>query len=507
MIRGKVLALTAFVLVALAIGAACGDDDSGGTATSTASSGATATAGAAFDVQPGDGGVASNPRAVADLSQWKLDDGLAMFDSRPADEDRTGVTDTSIKICRPAAETGPAASFGQAFQLQQELINRINAAGGINGRTIDLVTRDTKGDSPTAVQIVKEFVEQDDCFAIWGASDSQVFESYYDYLAENKVPALYSVVTNTFVAEPGNPYWITGTSSTQAIQRIWGKWVFENNPGIKIGLLYENDSYGQAGLAGWKAAAEESGGELVATVAFTPAAPDLNGEIQQIVDAGATGFVGIGYPTDWPKFVGSLRESAGSDIPMFDPGGLSVLGITPDSNLFQYLDGIVSHTFGPLQPGDPGQGITDSVALMQSLNIYPISFTVAFGQILTEYLARSLECAGPDLTRQGVMLAINGGCFNESYTCTVCSGPAIITPDDRWPQETIYVQQWDGANGVWKRISDPISFETSDGDGLRGNFDDLQCSDELPCPWKDGCTSTSAGRCAWKDADTWTLGG
>ena len=501
------LALTGVVLVALALGVACGDDDNSSTKTTGASGSPSASAsGGTFSVKPGDGGVASNPRAITGLSQWKLDDGLAMFKTRPATEDRTGVTSNSIKICRPAAETGPYASFGEAFQLQQELINRVNVAGGINGRHIQLVTRDTKGDAPTAVQIVKQFVEQDGCFAVWGSVDAQIFESYYNYLAEKKVPGVFSVVTNTFVAEPGNPYWVTGTSSTQTIQRIFGKWVFDHNPGMKIGLLYENDSYGQGGLAGWQAAAKESNGQIVKAIAFTPAAPDLNGEIQQLVDAGATGFVGIGYPTDWPKFVGGLRESAGSNIPMFDPGGLSVLGITPDSSLYKYLDGITSHTFGPLQPGDPGQGITDSVALMQSLNIFPISFTVAFGQILPEYLVRALECAGPDLTRQGFMLAINGGCFDGKYTCTVCAGPALITPNDRWPQETIYIQQWDQKNSVWKRISDAISFETANGEGLRGNFPDLQCSSSLPCPWKDGCKADAANRCAWKDAEKWTLG-
>ena len=103
------------------------------------------------------------------------------------------------------------------------------------------------------------------------------------------------------------------------------------------------------------------------------------------------------------------------------------------------------------------------------------------------------------------MAAINGGCFDGSYTCTVCAGPAIITPTDRWPQETIYIQQWDGTNGGWTRISEPISFESSEGEGLRGNFDDIQCGDDLPCPWEDGCLPDDADRCAWAGYPDWTF--
>jgi len=54
-----------------------------------------------------------------------------------------GVTDTEIVIGQFAAISGPAAQLGQRMQLgMQAYFNAVNAQGGVNGRTIKLLTRD-----------------------------------------------------------------------------------------------------------------------------------------------------------------------------------------------------------------------------------------------------------------------------------------------------------------------------------------------------------------------------
>ncbi len=54
-----------------------------------------------------------------------------------------GVTDTEIRIGQFAAQTGPAAELGKRMQLGiQAHFAAVNAAGGINGRKLTLVSRD-----------------------------------------------------------------------------------------------------------------------------------------------------------------------------------------------------------------------------------------------------------------------------------------------------------------------------------------------------------------------------
>lgn len=78
-----------------------------------------------------------------------------------------------IRIGYPAALTGPSSAPGVGNNRGVEYaVKKINAAGGVNGRQIEMVTRDTQGDPTKAVNAVVEMIRSARVHAIWGPNNS-----------------------------------------------------------------------------------------------------------------------------------------------------------------------------------------------------------------------------------------------------------------------------------------------------------------------------------------------
>jgi len=112
---------------------ACGEEEEKGPTLSPA-----ATTPAAAKI--GGAGIASEPRQVRGLEGvLTLDDGLAAWKERPASEIRTGVSADTIKLGRTSGVTGILASYEAYWGPNlQAFIKRINEAGGIHGRKLEL---------------------------------------------------------------------------------------------------------------------------------------------------------------------------------------------------------------------------------------------------------------------------------------------------------------------------------------------------------------------------------
>jgi ABC-type branched-subunit amino acid transport system substrate-binding protein len=433
---------------------------------------------------PGAAGISSNPRDVTGLEGvFALDDGLAVFKERPADDDRTGVTADSIKICQTLALSGPAAVFyTTAIKQSDEFIGRINeVAGGIHGRKIELITRDDAYTPPVAVQAWKELVESDECFASFGMSGAAQLAANVDFLAANNVPSIQAQTGNTEFCEPTDPLlFCTGIPPFFMEAFKMGEYVLSQRPDAKIALVTDITSFGAILREGVEAAVGAD--QIVADIAYEPGTPDVTPHAVAAAESEADYLLIL---TNIPSgaIIKALRETAGSDMKVV------VLDTTIMSAFFknaagsENFDGTVGYSIFP-DPEATDTATTKYRALLEEADI-GTAHGWQGGVFSTEYLVRALELAGPDLTREGLIEAIELG-FDGSWTCSVCLGPTVFGPQDHWAIETLQLITWSDAEQAYLRIGDPISIETSEGNGLRGNFEGYECSADLPCPWKEG---------------------
>jgi ABC-type branched-subunit amino acid transport system substrate-binding protein len=108
------------------------------------------------------------------------------FEGEP---DRTGVTDTTIRIGIHAPVTGAAPFPQKAFTDSDDLYWKYLAdKGGVNGRNVQVVFRDDKYNPTSAVQACREMVEQEHVFLIIGFAGSDQITACARYAESVGVP-------------------------------------------------------------------------------------------------------------------------------------------------------------------------------------------------------------------------------------------------------------------------------------------------------------------------------
>lgn len=113
-----------------------------------------------------------------------------------------GVTAKAVKIGYIYPATGAAASISQnGLEAFQARIDRENAAGGVNGRKIEVVAKDDAS-SGQNVQVTHDLVENENVFAVVDQSPFAFLS--YRYLLENGVPMVGNGVDGTYYQQKGN---------------------------------------------------------------------------------------------------------------------------------------------------------------------------------------------------------------------------------------------------------------------------------------------------------------
>ncbi len=429
---------------------------------------------------PGAAGIPSNPRPVRGLEGiLALDDGLAIFKERPAQEDRTGVTDSVIRLGRIADLSGPLAAYEPFWgETLRVLIDRINQAGGIHGRRIEIITYDHKSNPALAAEVTKRLVEQDRVFALFFGIGSAGHAGMHEYHVQKGVPYLFYFDGSTTGMEPEtssydingqNPDILGGVAMVDALLDIDAQ--------ARPILVYANFPASQAGREGILYAMDRLGKKLVGEISHEFTQVDLTAIAREVANSRADWVIYHGSIVQAISLVKTLRE-LGSDMRVFQWGWVP----TGDPRTDQLFEGTFQVSFFCSEFACPEREVFRKLqAIAQEEGIPYNPFLSAQALMVVEYLVRALELAGPDLTRQGLIGAIELG-FDGSFQCSVCIAPAIMGPQDHWANESFLILQWDTGAQRFKVLGQ-VDYETSHGRGIRGNVPGYPCRPET-CPWR-----------------------
>jgi branched-chain amino acid transport system substrate-binding protein len=163
-----------------------------------------------------------------------------------------GITSDSILLGNTIAQSGPAAAYGTIGNAENAYFTYVNNNGGVNGRKIKFTILDDGYNPAQTVPLTKQLVEQNQVFAMFSGLGTQTQTSVRDYLNTQKVPQLFVATgATTWGKDYSANQWTMGWQPPyQGEARIYAKDVIANHPNAKIGVLYQNDDYGQDYLKG-----------------------------------------------------------------------------------------------------------------------------------------------------------------------------------------------------------------------------------------------------------------
>jgi branched-chain amino acid transport system substrate-binding protein len=114
---------------------------------------------------------------------------------------RPALADTSpVVIGYPAALTGPSSAPGVGNNRGVTYaVEMINAAGGVKGRKIEVLTRDTQGDPTKAVNAVQEMMGSATVHAIWGPNNSGESLATTPIISRRGIPNIHECGINSLI--------------------------------------------------------------------------------------------------------------------------------------------------------------------------------------------------------------------------------------------------------------------------------------------------------------------
>ena len=214
---------------------------------------------------------------------------LLSFGAAQAQE--IGVTATEILLGEVQPMSGPASLIGKAGAAGSKLaIAEINAAGGINGRKLRAIYEDDGYVPARAVSAVKKLIDSDKVFALTGTTGSSHMVAMLPTIEEAKIPTIVHMAPHPTVVNPrranvfmiGPDYDLAGYVPIKYIAEKLGQ------KGGKFGILYQDDDFGKALLAGYQKAVKDLGLSSVAEIAFKRGAKDFSAEVLTLKDKGVT---------------------------------------------------------------------------------------------------------------------------------------------------------------------------------------------------------------------------
>ena len=327
-----------------------------------------------------------------------------------------GVSATSITLGTHQPLTGPAApGYSEIAPASQAFFDYVNANGGVFGRKIHLVIKDDAYNPTNTVNVVHQLVLQSKVFAVFEGLGTPTHTKVVGFLNATKVPDI-------FVAS-GCPCWDSGSTQPYTFGwqpnysiegKILGQYIKQHFAGQKVAVLYQDDDFGQGGLAGIQA--ELPASQIVAKQSYQAGVTTLAPQVTAIKASGAKVMVDFTVPiytaiVQLTSFtLGYKPQLAVSNVGI-DPttvGGLLKTISKGKASGTALIEGAITDGYLPASSDTSNPWIQLFMKVHAKYDASaPFDGNVEYGMAAAYTFVQALQAAGKNLTRQGLVDAIN----------------------------------------------------------------------------------------------------
>ena len=358
----------------------------------------------------------------------------------PGRADEPGITPTEIVLGGLHPYSGPASAYGAIGRGAAAYFAYINDNGGVNGRKITYKDLDDAYSPPQAVQLAHQLVEQDHIFAMFNSLGTPSNTATRPYLNQNNVPQIFVATgASTWGADAAKFPWTIGWQPDyQSEAIIYAHYLLKEDPNAKIGVLYQNDDYGEDYLNGLKTGLASKADLIVKTASYEVTDPSVTSQIASLKASGATTLFIFATPKfsvqamvaaaamSWhPRtFLNSVSNSQTTMKAASTAGGASA---TQGVITVQYLK-------DPAEPkwdNDAGMKLYRSILAKYAPGADPLNGYHLFGMGAAYSMVDSLQRAGKNPTRAALMNAATH--LHETANPFVITGIVVeTTPGSRF---------------------------------------------------------------------------
>src|ERR1700730_485134 len=397
-----------------------------------------------------------NSRILAVIAGAAIVAGIAVTAAFGAHRADPGVSASTITIGGTFPLTGPASLYKTIPAAEKAYFDYVNDHGGVNGRKIDFHVLDDSYSPSKTVPLTQQLVEQDKVFAVFGSLGTAPNLSTWGYLNSHKVPQALIATGDSYWGFSYKKYpWTIGYQPDYPGEgKLYGRYIVQNMPTAKIGVLYQNDAYGKNYFAGLRVGLGAKKGNIVSAQSYDATSTSVAQQVLALKAAGATVFVVFALPT---QTIGALVTATKvgwtpdatfinnvSANPVFlkiaASNGAVVNGVI-STNYVNYVTTVNADTAGAKLAKD----IIAKYASTLDLN----DSNVVYGLGAAWTMTYALQRAGKTPTRAGLMKALKN--LNVADPFEYPGMKLQTSAKDNFPSESLIFQKWNGgATGQWQ---------------------------------------------------------
>src|SRR5215467_11258806 len=222
-----------------------------------------------------------------------------------------------IRIGYLPALTGPSSSTGIGINRGTQLaVDEINKAGGINGRKIELIVRDTQSDPTKAVNAVAELTQRAKASVIWGPLNSGEALAATPLIARDKVPMLHPCWVDELIDVKKYPMSFRIAPTNTQVGGGANHYVVDVLKLKKVAVMSDTTGYGTASVNTYVPMLKAKGVEVVYTNHVDAANPDLKPELLRMQSGGAQAIMPWSVNAGFLSRILNTRGAMGWDVPV-----------------------------------------------------------------------------------------------------------------------------------------------------------------------------------------------
>jgi len=360
---------------------------------------------------------------------WRGFGGIALAVMAFAATADPGVTPTTILIGQSAAFSGPASELGTEMRTgAMAYFQAVNAAGGINGRKIELKSLDDGYEGDRAAANTKKLIE-DGVFLLFGYVGTPTSNASKPIFTAAKVPFVGPFTGAESLRNPLNRYIFNIRASYyDETDKLVGQLVGQTLD--RIAVFYQNDDYGKAGLTGVERAMLKRSMKIMATGTVERNTIDVATAVKSICKVEPQGVVMISAYKSCAAFIKEAR-AAGCNPQFMNVSFVGSKALAHEAGMAGRGVGISQVV--PFPWNLSARIVKDYQQLLEaSTGKQNFSFTSLEGFIAAKVLVEGLRRTGNDLTREKFINAMEQirdydvGGFTVSFSSTDHSGSKFV---------------------------------------------------------------------------------
>lgn len=352
--------------------------------------------------------------------------GAAAFDL-PADGVYKDQIDWGISMDMSGTASGQQIPWTRGFQ---DYIRKVNEAGGVHGRTINVMVEDTRYDPSLDKVVFEKFVSQTPVLGMSGLGSSSAQAAYMPAIRSGKVPIIGVYAVTTAGLEPPTPMYYAGYCGPKEMAQVGTNFFSDelklSNPKVAIAHM---DVAGGKEFADFVAAEAVKRGGVAKALPIKVGAADVNSHVMEI-NAMKPDIVAVyGVPNPTILLMRTMAQY-GLNIPTFaimhlgTPQIYSALG--PDTGANYHF--ISCFTPGSVDESNPGIQELSAFADQYGNSEFKDNINYVGGWVAGRVVAEAVGRIGPEPTREKLVTSMDEGFKLDTEGL---SGPVEYTKNDK----------------------------------------------------------------------------